>query len=160
ETETRRSKQGESMNLNDPQSSIIGPRSSERRPIGLLAGRGRFPIVFAEKARSLGIPVVCVGVRCEASPELAGMVSRFYWTRVAAIGRAIRCFQREGVECVVMAGKITKAVLYRPWRWIYLWPDWRTIQYWFFRGRPDNRDDTLLLGLIEEFAADGIRFSS
>ena len=27
-------------------------------PIGLLAGAGRFPILFAEKARQNGIPVV------------------------------------------------------------------------------------------------------
>jgi DUF1009 family protein len=142
----------------DPQSSILNPRSSP--PIGLLAGRGRFPMVFAEKARQLGIPVVCVGIRGEASPELAEMVQRFYWARVAALGRMIRCFKREQVECVVMAGKITKSVLYSPWRWVQLWPDWRTIQYWFARRRPDNRDDTLLLGLIDEFAADGMRFAS
>ena len=28
-------------------------------PIGLIAGWGRLPILFAEKAKSLGIPVVC-----------------------------------------------------------------------------------------------------
>src|ERR671934_2004569 len=95
-------------------------------PVGLLAGSGRFPIVFAEKARALGIPVVCVGVRHEAPPELAGLVRRFYWSGVARLGRMIRCFRREGVEQVVMAGKITKAVMHTPWRWLSLLPDWRT----------------------------------
>jgi UDP-2,3-diacylglucosamine hydrolase len=138
------------------QSAIRNPQS----PVGLLAGRGRFPIVFAEKARQLGIPVVCVGVRGEAPPELAGMVERFYWARVAALGRMIRCFKREGVKQLVMAGKITKSVIYSPWRWFQLWPDWRTICYWFRRKRADNRDDTLLLGMIDEFAIDGMRFAS
>src|SRR5262245_32604064 len=142
----------------DFRSSILDPRSAT--PVGLLAGRGRFPFVFAEKARSLGIPVVCVGIRSEASPELAGLVQRFYWTRVAGLGRMIRCFKREGVQRVVMAGKVTKAVIYRPWRWLQLWPDWRTIRWWFRQPRADNRDDTLLLGLIDEFAADGMQFAS
>jgi DUF1009 family protein len=130
------------------------------RPIGLLAGSGRFPITFAEKARALGLPVVCVGVRYEASPELMSLASRFYWAGVARMGRMIRCFQREGVEHVVMAGKITKNVIYSPFRVVSLWPDWRTIRYWFNHARRDNRDDSLLLGLIDEFARDGLHFAS
>jgi DUF1009 family protein len=129
-------------------------------PIGLLAGSGRFPICFAEKARSLGMPVVCVGVKYEASPELAGMVHRFYWTGVARLGRAIRCFKREGVRQIVMAGKINKAsVMHRPWRLFSLLPDWRTFKTFLLRPR-DNRDDALLLAVIAEFARDGLTFDS
>src|SRR6266568_2687091 len=83
--------------------SSFGIRHSSL-PIGLLAGSGRFPIIFAEKARSLGMRVVCVGIRYEASPELANLVDRFYWVGVARLGRMIRCFQREGVASAVMAG--------------------------------------------------------
>jgi UDP-2,3-diacylglucosamine hydrolase len=129
-------------------------------PVGLLAGSGRFPIVFAQKARQLGIPVVCVGIRHEASPELASLVSRFYWSGVARMGRMIRCFRHEDVRHVVMAGKIQKTRMHTPLRWLRLWPDWRTVRFWLFRRRRDNRDDTLLLGLIDEFAADGMTFAS
>ncbi|MBY0528122.1 MAG: UDP-2,3-diacylglucosamine diphosphatase LpxI [Gemmataceae bacterium] len=131
-----------------------------KAPIGLLAGSGRFPVVFAEKCRSLGIPVVCVGIRHEAPPELAGIVDRFYWAGIAKLGRIIRCFKREGAERLVMAGKIHKTVMYSPWRVLSLLPDWRMIQWWYRRQRSDNRDDTLLLGLIDEFALDGMRFES
>jgi hypothetical protein len=131
------------------------------RPIGLLAGWGRFPITFAEKARSLGLPVVCVGIRHEASQELVPLVRRFYWSGPARIGRVIRLFQREGVEQVVMAGKVHKAdILHRPWKLFSLMPDWRTVKFWYLRKRRDNCDDTLLLGLIDEFARDGLRFES
>ena len=41
-----------------------------------------------------------------------------------------------------------------------MWPDWRTLRVWFRRARKDNKDDTLLLGLIDEFAADGISYAS
>jgi DUF1009 family protein len=125
-----------------------------------LAGSGRFPIAFAEKARGLGLAVVCVGIRHEAAPELAGLVRRFYWAGVARLGRMIRCFKAEGVERVVMAGKIHKTALHTPWRLLRFWPDWRTLRFWFGRPRPDNRDDTLLLGVIDEFARDGLRFAS
>ena len=130
------------------------------RPIGLLAGSGRFPVVFAEKARRLGVPVVCVGIRHEASPELIPLVHRFYWAGVARLGRMIRYFKSQGVARATMAGKIAKSVMHTRWRWLRLWPDWRTVRFWYARKRQDNRDDQLLLGIIDEFAADGITFES
>jgi DUF1009 family protein len=132
----------------------------ETRPIGLLAGSGRFPILFAEKARSLGVPVVCVGIRHEAAPELAGLVRRFYWSGIARLGRMIRCFKWEGVRRVVMAGKVTKTLMHTPGGILSLLPDWRTIRMWYLRPRRDNRDDTLLLGVIAEFARAGLSFDS
>ena len=116
--------------------------------------------MFAEKARSLNIPVVCVGVRHEASPELMSLVQRFYWTGIAKIGHTIRCFRKERVQRVVMAGKIHKTNLFLPWRYLRYLPDWRSLRFWLRRTRRDNRDDTLLLSLIDEFAADGIHFAS
>lgn len=129
-------------------------------PIGLLAGWGRFPIVFAKKSRTLNIPVVCVGIRDEASPELAPLVERFYWSGVARLGRIIRCFKKEGVRQIVMAGKIHKVRIFSPlgvWR---LLPDWRTIRFWFRRRRQNNADDSLLLSMIDEFATEGMTFAS
>jgi DUF1009 family protein len=129
--------------------------------VGLLAGSGRFPFAFAQKARSVGLPVVCVGLRHEAAPELAGLVDQFHWAGVAQLGRMIRLYRRHGVERVVMAGKVAKAdYLHRPWRLLALLPDWRTIRFWYFRRRRDNRDDTLLLSMIDEFARDGLQFAS
>lgn len=109
----------------------------------------------------MGIPVVCVGIRHEAPPELEQWVERFYWSGVARLGRMIRCFKRENVEHVVMAGKIHKvAIMHTPWRFVRLWPDWRTVRFWYTKARPDNRDDSLLLAVVDEFAADGLCFQS
>jgi DUF1009 family protein len=59
-----------------------------------------------------------------------------------------------------MAGKITKSVMHTPWLLFSMLPDWRTLRFWFFSRRPDNRDDTLLLQMIKEFERDGLRFES
>jgi DUF1009 family protein len=135
-----------------------GPNSTG--PIGLLAGSGRFPVLFAEKAHSLGMRVVCVGIKHEAPPQLQQRVHRFHWAGISKIGRMIRLFKREGVQRIVMAGKITKSVIYTPWRVIRLWPDWRTIRFWLRRTLRDNKDDSLLLDLIDEFRRDGMDFDS
>ena len=128
-------------------------------PIGLLAGWGRFPIVFAEKARSLNIPVVCVGIRDEAPDELVPLVDRFHWAGLGKLGRMIRCFKKEGVKQIVMAGKIHKVRIFSPlgiWRML---PDWRALRTWFRRCK-DSGDDTILLRVIDEFALDGLSFAS
>jgi DUF1009 family protein len=131
------------------------------RPIGLLAGWGRFPAAFAEKAHILGIPVVCVGLRGAADPALSRLVRAFYWCSPVRLGRMIRLFRRDGVERVVMAGKVQKAnLLHRPWKLFTLLPDLRTVRFWYLRRRSDNKDDTLMQGLIKEFARDGLIFDS
>jgi DUF1009 family protein len=129
--------------------------------VGLLAGSGRFPIAFAEKARGVGLPVVCVGLNGIAADELRPLVHRFHWASPVRLSRIIRLFKREGVRRVVMAGKVPKAdLMHRPWKLFTLLPDLRTLRAWYFTRRRDNRDDTLLLRLIDEFAVDGLRFES
>ena len=54
----------------------------------------------------------------------------------------------------------TANYLHHPWRLLTFRPDWRTLCFWYFRGRRDNKDDTLLLSLIQEFARDGLHFAS
>jgi DUF1009 family protein len=131
-----------------------------RPPIGLLAGSGRFPIHFAQAAKRQGFRVACVGVKYEASPDLIDLCDSFDPVGVARMGQMIRTFRKRGVGSVVMAGKITKAVIHTPRRWLALWPDLRTVRYWYKTVRADRRDDALLLGVIEEFARDGLHFAS
>ena len=139
-------------------------RSSSPQPgtdhVGLLAGSGRFPILFAEAARRQNLLVMCVGIKYEAPAELASLCTTFDVVGVAKLGRMIRTFQRRGVRQIVMAGKVTKNVIYTPWRFVQLCPDARTLQWWYRRSRVDNRDDSLLLSVIDEFERDGMTFVS
>lgn len=131
-------------------------RFDAREPVGLLACAGRFPIVFAEKARECGIPVVCVGAAGMADPVLKDLCAEFTWLRRLSLGSVIRTFRRGGVRRWAMAGKFEKRMLFRPWRWLHFVPDWQLLRYWFFRRRRANNDDSLLLGLIDEFRAAGM----
>jgi UDP-2,3-diacylglucosamine hydrolase len=126
------------------------------RPIGLLACAGRFPIVFAEKARECGIPVVCIGVAGMADPALQSICYEFHWLRRMSLGFTIRTFRRADVKRWTMAGKFHKHLIYQPWRWYQFLPDWRMVRFYFFRKRAANNDDSLMLGLIAEFRAAGL----
>ena len=135
-----------------------GTRPSTR--VGLLAGAGRFPILFAKEARRQGLKVVCVGVLGMASEELIELCHEYYTTPLARVGRAIRLFRRAHVNRVVMAGKIEKTVLFQPWRILRLLPDLRTLHLWFRYAMENRKDDTLLLAVIREFERDKIYFES
>jgi DUF1009 family protein len=127
--------------------------------IGLIAGYGTFPLLFARKAKERGIRVVAVGIRHEASPELAAHVEKFYWCGVARVGRLIRLFKQEGIDRAVMAGKVRKTWMFTPLRLFRLLPDWRTLRLWF-RRTGDKKDDTLLGAVADELAGEGIHLES
>jgi DUF1009 family protein len=101
-----------------------------------------------------------VGIRYEASDELRVLCDSFYLVGIARLGTMIRAFRREGVTRAVMAGKVTKNVIYTPWRILQLTPDLRTVRWWYRRTRPDNRDDSLLHSIIAEFERDGLTIVS
>jgi DUF1009 family protein len=134
--------------------------SDAKRPIGLLAGSGRFPIAFAKAARRQGESIFCIGVEGMASEELANHCDQYVTTGLARIGRGIRLFRRAGVEKIVMAGKIEKKVLFRPFLFWRVLPDWRTLHMWFNYATRDKKDDTLLLAVIREFERDHLTFDS
>jgi UDP-2,3-diacylglucosamine hydrolase len=126
------------------------------QPVGLLACAGRFPIAFAEKARECGIPVVCVGVAGMADPALKAVCTEYHSLRRMSLSFIARKFLRGGVTRWTMAGKFHKHTLFQPWRWLQLLPDWRMVRFWYSRARSDNKDDSILLGLINDFRRDGL----
>jgi len=129
------------------------------RPIGLLAGWGRFPFAVAEALRSQGRSVVGVGIRDHADPKLADLCEHFEWIGMGSMGRAVRCFQRRGVSQVTMAGKIHKVLLYQPGWWLRHRPDWKTFRAFspqLLGGSGDRKDDTLLRTIVSIFENDGI----
>lgn len=129
-------------------------------PVGLVAGWGRFPVSFADKARQVGLKVACVMIRDNADASLADAVWKSKWSGIAQLGKMIRFFRRHGVRRIVMAGKVQKApLIYRPWKILSLRPDWRAIRAYYFRKR-DQKDDSLILAFMEEFLREGLSFAS
>ena len=129
--------------------------------VGLMAGWGRYPLLVVEALRRHGSEVFCLGVVGHADPKLAEICQDFQWSGLGRFGAAIRYFKRHGVTDVIMAGKIHKVVLFQPWMIVRNTPDLRTIRMFiphFLTHKKDNKDDTLLGVIVEEFAREGMRF--
>jgi DUF1009 family protein len=117
--------------------------------IGLIAGNGIFPVLFAREARARGYHVVAVAHVGESRSEIDGAADSVEWIRVGQIAKLIAVFRREGVRRAVMAGGIDKVRSLSRLR-----PDWRAVR---LLGRTLARgDDALLRGLADELATDGI----
>jgi len=143
-----------------PSERIAAMNTMEPTRIGLLAGAGRFPIEFADAARAAGHSVFGLGIAGMASETLAEHCDEFRFYSIGRIGKAIRTFKKAGVTRIVMAGKIEKTLMYHPFKWIRLLPDWRTLHMWFRYAKENKKDDTILLAVIREFERDGFQFDS
>ncbi|MDG6025957.1 MAG: LpxI family protein [Candidatus Brocadia sp.] len=127
--------------------------------IGLIAGNGRFPILFAKGARENNVSVIAVGIEGETSPEIEQHVEKLYWVGVAQIGKLIKVFKQEHVSRAVMAGGLKKTNMFSSWRNLRFLPDLRTINLWYRHVK--KRDDHSLLGAVaEELRKDGIELQN
>jgi DUF1009 family protein len=117
--------------------------------IGLIAGNGRFPLVFAGAARAAGVSVVAVAHRGETPEEIAALADELTWVRVGELGKIIRTLKRAGVERAVMAGGIRK-----PKHLADIRPDFRGAT--FLARTRSLKDDVLLRGIAGELEHDGI----
>jgi UDP-2,3-diacylglucosamine hydrolase len=117
--------------------------------IGLIAGKGQFPLLFAQAARRQGVEVVAAAHRGETDPALAALVQELHWVYVGQLGKIIRIFKGAGVRRAVMAGGISRGRLFREFR-----PDLRALSV--VRRAGAGKDDRLLRAVADELETEGI----
>ena len=119
-------------------------------PIGLIAGGGQFPLLFAEAARARGRRVVAVAHVNETLPELEQQADVTCWVKLGQLGRIIKYFRQEGVGETVFAGTITKTRIFHD-----VLPDFKGLTLW---NKIDIRlDDAILRAVAQTLEEEGIR---
>jgi UDP-2,3-diacylglucosamine hydrolase len=81
--------------------------------IGLIAGGGRFPLLFAESARRAGHRVVAAAHVNQTDPALEGLVDGLTWVKLGQFGKVLESLREAGCTEVVMLGSITRARFFR-----------------------------------------------
>jgi hypothetical protein len=123
------------------------------RTLGLIAGRGRFPLDVARAVRRRGERVAAVAFRGETDPGLEPEVESVVWVHLGELGRLLESLRAAGAREAVMAGKIPKTRLYGDLG--ALRPDGRAIS--LLARLRDRKDDTILRAIADELQAEGIR---
>ena len=80
--------------------------------IGLIAGGGRLPIIFAKKARSQGIKVIGFAIKGMASSDLGDSCDRIHWLDPRQVKKFFLLLVVERIKKVVMLGKVDKSIIY------------------------------------------------
>jgi len=129
---------------------------TKQQTLGLIAGGGKLPLLVAEGMREAGIRVIGIGLRDHHDPVLASMCDEFVVHGVLRISRWIKTLRRAGITEAVIVGRVGKARMHQPLRWLRQMPDWRAARVWYRRLGNDRRNNTVMLALADELRDSGI----
>ena len=122
----------------------------DKSPIGLIAGGGQFPLLFADAARKQGRPVVAVAHVNESNPALEAAVERICWVKLGQLGKIIKYFKKLDVRETVFAGTITTTRIFKD-----ILPDIKGLTLW---NKIDTRqDDAILRAVAGTLEQEGIQ---
>ena len=117
--------------------------------IGLIAGGGQFPLLFAEAAKKRGFRVAVAAHVNESDPRLNEPADAIIWVKLGQLGKIIRHFHKHRVTRAAFCGTITKTRIFRD-----VMPDWKALSLW---SKIDIRqDDAILRAIAGALAEEGI----
>ena len=117
--------------------------------IGIIAGGGQFPLLFAKAAHSQGLKVYAAAHQGETDKTLEDHVERLQWVKLGQLGKIIDFFKQEGVRKAVFIGSITKINIFRDVR-----PDLKGLGLW--NKINIKQDDAILRAVADRLEKDGI----
>lgn len=81
--------------------------------IGLISGKGKFPIILAQEAKRRGMKVVAIALKEETNAELGNYVDKIYWISIGEMEKGLDILVKEELKEVFMVGKIEKSLLFK-----------------------------------------------
>ena len=122
----------------------------ERKRIGIIAGNGQFPLIFARKAKARGFDLYAVAYINEADPLLEQYVDGLKWLHLGQIKRLLNFFKTHGVSEAVMVGGVSKTRMFTDVK-----PDTKIIS--LLARMRHTHDDRLLRAFAQLLEDEGVR---
>lgn len=117
--------------------------------IGLIAGEGKFPILFAQESKKNNREVVVITLKEEPHEDFSPYAKAIHSVSLGQLDTIIQTLKKEGVKEVVVAGRVHHAKLFSDFI-----PDLRAAQ--LLLRIKDRRADSILSAVANEFEKDGI----
>ena len=118
--------------------------------IGIIAGGGQFPLLFAKAAKKAGRRVIIIAHKGEAWPELEKLADSFCWVKLGQLGKIIKFFKTNDVFEAVFLGTITKTRIFKD-----VMPDLKGLTLW---NKIDVRqDDAILRAVAGALESEGVK---
>jgi hypothetical protein len=121
--------------------------------IGLIAGGGSFPLLFAAEARKAGREVFIVALNGITPKEIEQYAAQIKWFRLGNVGGPISFLRESGVKQALMVGSIQHVNIFGG-----VIPDMRAAK--LLLKLRDKKASAIFSAVAEEFASDGIELVS
>jgi len=120
--------------------------------IGLIAGSGNLPLIFAREAKKRGAKIIAFAIKDVTSPDFTKFVDRVHWidTEKFRIQKFIFLLLAERIKNMVMVGKIDKSLIFKKL-------DTNQDVDQFIKGTKDASDYSILEEVTNRLAQIGIR---
>ena len=121
--------------------------------VGLIAGKGDFPLIFTKEAKKNNTEVIAIGIKNETNPKLADLADRFFWVHMGKLGALIDKLKQEKITKVVMAGQVHHKNIFKSLHF-----DLKAIG--LLRQVRDKRADSILSAVVETLEKENLQVLS
>ena len=118
--------------------------------IGLIAGQGKFPLLFAQAAKAKGVFVAGFAFLKLTDKKLKKYVDEIFWLNVGELNKLLELFKQNRIEKAIMAGKIPKIILFNS----YFKKDKET--NFLLSEVVDKKDNSLLIAIADRLKEKGV----
>ncbi|CAK7003504.1 MAG: UDP-2,3-diacylglucosamine pyrophosphatase LpxI [Desulfovibrio sp.] len=116
--------------------------------LGVVAGKGQFPVLVARNAHEKGLFVAMVGFHGHTDPALAAEADAFIMLHLGQVGKLIEFMHRHNVRTMCFAGAISKP------KALDVRPDMKAMKILF--SLRHKGDDALLRAVADELARENL----
>ena len=120
------------------------------KSLGLIAGNGKFPLLFAQKARNQNYKIIAAGIKGDTSYLLKFFVDKCAWFKVGDLKKLFTFFKESGVQQVMMAGQVNPNNLFE--QNIAFDDEFRNI----FEALKDRKADTIFTAIANRLRDQGL----
>lgn len=122
------------------------------KSLGVIAGKGQFPVLVARGARAMGYSVAMVGFSGHTDPAIASEADAFTMLHLGQVTKLINFMHKNGASDLCFAGAISKP------KALDVRPDMRAMKILLsLRGKGD---DAILRAVADELASEGLSIVS
>ena len=118
--------------------------------IGLIAGNGKFPILFAREARRQNMKVVAAAVKGDTTFLLKFFCDEVQWFKVGELTKIFAYFKDRGVKRVIMAGQVNQKNLFD--KDVAQEPEFKELM----KALEDRKADTIFRAVADRLKAEGL----
>lgn len=118
--------------------------------IGLIAGNGKFPILFAQAAKAQRMKVIAAAIQGDTSLLLRPFVDKMTWFKVGELEKLFSFFKTEGITQVIMAGQVNPKNLFD--ERVKLDGEFQKL----FEAMQDRKADTIFIAIADKLKQHGL----